>query len=106
MKARGEVLNYWTFFKFSDDWRSKSVYLREISWIVFKNTSNALPNKEVSIYRVIRKYLRDFWPLPYSNGDGHAKGEHVNRGTDIPSFCTTLQVLDMSTLVTRQMSIF
>ena len=37
-------------------------------------------------------------PLRYSSRDGHAKGEQVNRGTDSPSFCPTLQVLDMSTL--------
>jgi hypothetical protein len=30
--------------------------------------------------------------------DGHAEGEHVKRGRDTPSFCPTLQVLDMSTL--------
>ena len=51
-----------------------------------------------STYRVIRKSLRDFRPLWYGNGDGHAEGEHVNRGRDTPSFCPTLQVLDMSTL--------
>jgi len=28
----------------------------------------------------------------------HAKGEHVNRGREMPSFCPTLQVLDISTL--------
>jgi hypothetical protein len=50
------------------------------------------------IYRVIRKSLRGFRPLPYRNRDGHTKGEHVNRGRDTPSFCPTLQVLDMSTL--------
>jgi hypothetical protein len=50
------------------------------------------------IYRVIRKSLRDFRPLRYSSWDGHAEGEHVNRGTDTPSFCPTLQVLDMSTI--------
>jgi hypothetical protein len=49
-------------------------------------------------YRVIPKSLRNFRPLRYSSRDGLAKGEHVNRGTDIPSFCLTLQVLDMSTL--------
>ena len=46
-------------------------------------------------YRVIRKSLRDFRPLRYSSRDGHAEGEHVNRGRDTPSFCPTLQVLDM-----------
>jgi len=50
------------------------------------------------IYRVIRKSLRDFRPLRYSNRDGNAEREHVNRGRDTPSFCPTLQVLNMSTL--------
>ena len=39
-----------------------------------------------------------FPPLRYSSRDGHAEGEHVNRGRDTPRFCPTLQVLDMSTL--------
>jgi hypothetical protein len=43
------------------------------------------------IYRVIHKSLRDF-------RDGHAEGEHVNRGRENPSFSPTLQVLGMSTL--------
>jgi hypothetical protein len=51
-----------------------------------------------NIYRVIHKSLPDFRPLRYNNRDGHAEGEHVNRGRDTPSFCPTLQVLDMSTL--------
>jgi hypothetical protein len=42
--------------------------------------------------------LRDFRPLRYRSRDGHAEGERVNRGRDTPSFCPTLQVLDMSTL--------
>ena len=50
------------------------------------------------MYRVIRRSLRDFRPLRYSSRDGHDEGEHVNKGTDTPSFCPTLQVLDMSTL--------
>ena len=49
-------------------------------------------------YRVIHKYLRDFRPLRYSSRDGHAEGDHVNRGRDTRSFYPTLQVLDMSTL--------
>ena len=49
------------------------------------------------IYRVIYKSLRNFRPLRYSSRDGHAEGEHVNRGRDTPVFCSTLQVLDMST---------
>jgi hypothetical protein len=50
-------------------------------------------------YRVIRKSLRDFRPLRYISRVGHAKGEHVNRGRGTPSFCPTLQVLDMSFLL-------
>jgi hypothetical protein len=42
--------------------------------------------------------LRDFRPLRYGNRDGHAEREHVNRWRDTPSFCPTLQVLDISTL--------
>ena len=37
----------------------------------------------IFIYRVIPKTLRDFRPLRYSSRDGHAEGEHVNRGRDI-----------------------
>ena len=36
--------------------------------------------------------------MRYSSRDGRAEGEHVNRGRDTPSFCPTLQVLDMSIL--------
>jgi hypothetical protein len=50
------------------------------------------------LYRVIHKSLQDFRPLRYSNRDGDAEGEHVNRGRDTPIFCATLRVLDMSTL--------
>ena len=50
------------------------------------------------LHRVIHKSLRDFRPLLYSSRNGHAEGEHVNGGRDTPSFCPTLQVLDMSTL--------
>ena len=46
----------------------------------------------------IHKSLRDFRPLQYSSRDGHVEGEHVNRGRDTPSFCPTLQVLDVTTL--------
>ena len=51
------------------------------------------------IYRVIHKSLWDFRPLRYSRRDGHAQGEHVNRGRDTLSFCPTLQVLGMSFLL-------
>ena len=34
-----------------------------------------------------------------SSRDGHAEGEHVNRGRDTPRFCPTLQLLDVSTLL-------
>ena len=50
------------------------------------------------MYRLIHKSLRDFRHMRYSNQDGHAEGEHVNRGRDSPSFCPTLQVLAMSNL--------
>ena len=50
----------------------------------------------IYIYRVIRKSLQDLLPLQYSSWDGHTKGEHVNRGRDTPSFCPTLQVLNMT----------
>jgi hypothetical protein len=59
---------------------------------------NVIHIKHFTIYRVIRKSLRDFRPLRYSNRDGDAEREHVNRGRDTPSLCATLQVLDMSTL--------
>ena len=51
--------------------------------------------QEKKIYRVIHKSLRDFRPLQYSRRDDQAEGELVNGGTDTPSFCPTLQVLDM-----------
>jgi hypothetical protein len=42
------------------------------------------------IYRIIHKSLRDVRPLLYSSRDGHAKGEHVNRGrhSKFPSYLT------------------
>ena len=49
-------------------------------------------------YRVIHKSLRNFRSLRYSSRDGHAEGEHVNRGRDAPSFSLILQLFDMSTL--------
>ena len=57
-----------------------------------------LSDKTGGLYRVIHKSLRDFLPLRYSSRDGHAEGEHVNRGRDTPSLCPKLQVLDTSTL--------
>jgi hypothetical protein len=51
------------------------------------------------LYRVIHKSFRDFRPLRYSSRDRHAKGKHVNRGRDDPSFCSTLQVLGSSFLL-------
>ena len=56
-----------------------------------------LRNELIYMNRVIHKSLRDSRPLRYSSRDGHAEGEHVNRGRDTPSFCPTLQVLDMFT---------
>ena len=37
--------------------------------------------------QVIHKSLRDFRPLRYSSRDGHAEGEHVNRGTYTCNVC-------------------
>ena len=54
-----------------------------------------LKTKARKKYRVIHKSLRDFRPLRYSSRDGHAEGEHVNRGRDTQSFCPTFHVLDM-----------
>jgi hypothetical protein len=51
------------------------------------------------LYRVIHKSLRDIRTLRYSSRDGHAEGKHVNRGTDTPSFCPSLQALDSSFLL-------
>ena len=48
------------------------------------------------LYRVIHKSLRDFRPCGTVVGMVMPKGS--NRGRDAPSFCSTLQVLDMSTL--------
>ena len=55
-------------------------------------------HKILLMYRVKYKSFRDFWPQRYSSRDGHAEGEHVNRGRDTPSFCSTLQMIDMFTL--------
>jgi hypothetical protein len=57
-----------------------------------------IPQPDIYLYRVIHNSLRYFRPVRYSNRDRHAEREHVNRGRDTPSFCPTLQVLDMSTL--------
>ena len=46
-----------------------------------------------NVYSVIHKSLRDFRPLRYSS-----RGACQQRERDTPSFCLTLQVLDMSTL--------
>jgi hypothetical protein len=51
------------------------------------------------LYRIIHNSLRYVRTLWYSSRDGHAGGEHDNRGKDTPSFCPTLQVLDMSFLL-------
>jgi hypothetical protein len=51
-----------------------------------------IPLKSNNKYRVIHKSLWEFRPLRYSSRDGHAAGEHVNRGRDTPNLCPTLQV--------------
>ena len=53
------------------------------------------PSSGHKIYRIIHKSLRVFRSLRYSSWDGHAEGEHVNKGRDTPNFCPTFQVLDM-----------
>jgi len=53
------------------------------------------PARLYNMYRVIHKSLQNFRLLQYSSRDGHAEGEHGNRKTDTPSFCPTLQVLEM-----------
>jgi hypothetical protein len=65
---------------------------------VFMNVNMECDNNICSIYRVIHKSLRDVRLLRYSSRDGHAEVEHVNRGRDTPSFCSTLQVLDIPPL--------
>jgi len=69
------------------------------------------------IYRVIHKSLRDFRTRLRNNQERHGRKEHINRKErinrererDTPSFCPTLQVLDMllsavSVLVVAQSS--
>ena len=83
------------------------MYLRNVTFVLYifnrlvfitevKSVYCAVRNEP--LYRVIHKSLQDFRPLRYSSRDGHAEEEHVNRGRDTPSFCPTLQVLDISTL--------
>ena len=50
------------------------------------------------IYRVIHKSLRDFRTRLRNNQDRHGRKEHISIERDTPSFCPTLQVLDMCTL--------
>jgi hypothetical protein len=61
-------------------------------WIILYLQSNTLYEKDCLLhkYRVIHKSLRDFRPLRYSSRDGHAEGEHVNRGRDTPKFLSYL----------------
>jgi len=54
------------------------------------------------IYRVIHMSLRDFRPLRYSIRDGHAEGEHVNRGRDTPSFCPASAIPGSLDLLTSE----
>jgi hypothetical protein len=61
-------------------------------------TTEMSKHVEVKIIKGNSKSLRDFRPLQYRSRDGHAEGEQVNRGRDIPSFCPALQMLDMFTI--------
>ena len=76
----------------------KDLYLNRISNRAFTGYKSAVFIRHGLLNRVIHKSLRDLRPLRYSSRDGHAEGEHVNRGRDTPSFYPTLQVLDMYTL--------
>ena len=82
----------------SDKLLPSSVTVKKLNvrliYLILLRTAHVLTDK----YRVILKFLRDFRPLRYSNRDGHAEGEHVNRGRGTPSFCPTLQVHDISNL--------
>ena len=71
----------------------KSLFFRPLHWW----SPRCLLTRIQLVYRVIHKSLRDFRLLRYSSRDGHVEGEHVNRGRVTPSFCPTLQVLDMLT---------
>jgi hypothetical protein len=70
-----------------------------VLWISVVETPEAKARELSVIYRVIYKSLGDLQPLRYSSRDGHAEGEHVNRGRETASFCPTLQVLDMAFLL-------
>jgi hypothetical protein len=74
-------------------YRSKQL----LSWLFYKQHS-CVDSISIFLYSVVHKSLPDFRPLRYSSRDGHAEGEHVNRGRDTASFCPPLQVLDMCTL--------
>jgi hypothetical protein len=76
----------------------KSPLLYRVIHKSLRNFVNVTYMKSPLLYSVIHKSLWNFRPLRYSSRDGHVEGEHVNRGTDTPSFCPTLQVLDMSKL--------
>jgi hypothetical protein len=58
-----------------------SVPVKVVSYIIDVLLS---PNR---LCRVSRKFLRDIRSLQYSSRDGHAEGEHVNRGRDTANFC-------------------
>ena len=51
----------------------------------------------VVLYRVIHKSLRDFRTRLRNNQDRHDR-KHINRWRISPSFCPSLQVLDMCPL--------
>jgi len=49
-------------------------------------------------YRVIHTSLREFRNRLRNNQDRHGRKEHINRDRDTPSYCPTLQVLEMCTI--------
>ena len=91
-----------TDFKISD-FNEEYMSSLKMIWIRSKHVGSFLNvlirtfYTNILLYRVIHKSLREFRPLRYSSRDGHVEGEHANRGRDTPSFCPTLQVLDMLT---------
>jgi hypothetical protein len=85
----GERNNF--IFNLDRSWGGKIHYVVFSSFIFKQSISKHYSKGKQLIYRGIHKSLRDFRPLRYSSRDGHAEGEHGNRGRDTPSFCPTLQ---------------
>jgi hypothetical protein len=70
----------------------------KVTFTYWQGSTPALLYFYSPLYRVIHNFLRDFRPLRYSSRDGHVEVVLVNRRRDIPSFCPTLRLFDLSTL--------